>query len=42
MKLSTLPEHISQQIESLKKELKESQKAKELSQHNEKKTSQLG
>jgi diguanylate cyclase (GGDEF)-like protein/PAS domain S-box-containing protein len=35
MKPSTLPEHITQQIESLKKELKECQKAKELSQHNE-------
>lgn len=35
MNFSTLPEHITQQIESLKKELKECRKAKEQSQHNE-------
>jgi len=35
MDFSTLPAHIIQQIESLKKELKECQEAKELSQYNE-------
>jgi len=35
MNFSTLPEHITQHIESLKKELKESRKAKEQSQLNE-------
>jgi len=35
MDSSTSPEHIIQQFESLQKELKESRKAKELSQHNE-------
>jgi diguanylate cyclase (GGDEF)-like protein/PAS domain S-box-containing protein len=35
MNFSTLPEHITQQIESLKKELKESRKAQEKSQLNE-------
>ena len=35
MKPSTSPEHLSQQIESLKKELKECQRAKELSHNNE-------
>ena len=35
MDFSTLPEHITQQIDSLTKELKRCQKAKELSQYNE-------
>ncbi|UCE55177.1 MAG: PAS domain S-box protein [Desulfobacterales bacterium] len=35
MNSSTSPEHITQQIESLKKELKECQKVKELSRYNE-------
>jgi diguanylate cyclase (GGDEF)-like protein/PAS domain S-box-containing protein len=35
MDSSTSPEHIIQQVESLKKELKECKKAKELLQHNE-------
>jgi diguanylate cyclase (GGDEF)-like protein/PAS domain S-box-containing protein len=35
MNYSTVPEHIIRQIESLKQEIKECQKTKELSQHNE-------